>query len=132
MSRPAVEVADILRAQGNRFLDRYEKSFELSATQGFSGLSNAAARRHWAAISMPVPDVDTKRPSPITPAATGREGPSPVHARMVARRARVSVEHVSRAEQAAHRRSVSGRYSTSDRCSTTRSRVQTNYDKTRA
>jgi hypothetical protein len=28
MSRPTVEVADILRAQGNRFLDRYEKSFE--------------------------------------------------------------------------------------------------------
>ena len=28
MSRPAVEVADILRAQGNRFLDRYNKSFD--------------------------------------------------------------------------------------------------------
>jgi Transposase zinc-binding domain len=28
MSRPTVEVADILRAQGNRFLDKYEKSFD--------------------------------------------------------------------------------------------------------
>ena len=28
MRRPTVEVADILRAQGNRFLDRYEKSFD--------------------------------------------------------------------------------------------------------
>lgn len=27
MSRPAVEVADILRAQGNRFLNRYQSSF---------------------------------------------------------------------------------------------------------
>ena len=28
MTRPAVEVADILRVQGQRFLDRYRSSFD--------------------------------------------------------------------------------------------------------
>ncbi len=35
MSRPAVEVADILRAQGNRFLDRYERSFDFQQLKAF-------------------------------------------------------------------------------------------------
>jgi hypothetical protein len=35
MSRPAVEVADILRAQGNRFLDRYEKNFDFQQLKAF-------------------------------------------------------------------------------------------------
>ena len=28
MKRPALEVADILRAQGDRFLDQYQRSFD--------------------------------------------------------------------------------------------------------
>jgi hypothetical protein len=38
MSRPAVEVADILRAQGNRFLDRYEKSFDYQQLKAFRAI----------------------------------------------------------------------------------------------
>lgn len=38
MSRPTVEVADILRAQGNRFLDRYEKSFDFQQLKAFRAI----------------------------------------------------------------------------------------------
>ncbi len=38
MSRPTVEVADILRAQGNRFLDRYEKSFGFQQLKAFRAI----------------------------------------------------------------------------------------------
>jgi len=38
MSRPAVEVADILRAQGNRFLDRYDKSFDFQQWKAFRAI----------------------------------------------------------------------------------------------
>ena len=38
MSRPIVEVADILRAQGNRFLDRYEKSFDFQQLKAFRAI----------------------------------------------------------------------------------------------
>jgi hypothetical protein len=38
MSRPAVEVADILRAQGNRFLDRYEKNFDFQQLKAFRAI----------------------------------------------------------------------------------------------
>lgn len=38
MSRPAVEVADILRAQGNRFLDRHEKSFGFQQLKAFRAI----------------------------------------------------------------------------------------------
>lgn len=38
MSRPAVEVADILHAQGNRFLDRYEKSFDFQQLKAFRAI----------------------------------------------------------------------------------------------
>ncbi len=38
MNRPAVEVADILRAQGNRFLDRYEKSFDFQQLKAFRAI----------------------------------------------------------------------------------------------
>jgi hypothetical protein len=40
MSRPAVEVADILRAQGNRFLDRYNKSFSFQHLKAFRAIQN--------------------------------------------------------------------------------------------
>jgi hypothetical protein len=38
MSRPTVEVADILRAQGNRFLVRYEKSFDFQQLKAFRAI----------------------------------------------------------------------------------------------
>jgi hypothetical protein len=38
MNRPAVEVADILRAQGNRFLDRYERSFDFQQRKAFRAI----------------------------------------------------------------------------------------------
>ena len=38
MNRPAVEVADILRAQGDRFLDRYEKSFDFQQIKAFRAI----------------------------------------------------------------------------------------------
>jgi hypothetical protein len=38
MSRPAVEVADILRAQGTRFLDRYERSFDFQQHKAFRAI----------------------------------------------------------------------------------------------
>ncbi len=40
MSRPAVEVADILRAQGSRFLDRYESSFDYQQLKAFRAIQN--------------------------------------------------------------------------------------------
>jgi hypothetical protein len=40
MSRPAVEVADILRAQGNRFLDRYKKSFGFQQLKAFRAIQS--------------------------------------------------------------------------------------------
>jgi hypothetical protein len=38
MSRPAVEMADILRAQGDRFLDRYERSFDFQQLKAFRAI----------------------------------------------------------------------------------------------
>jgi predicted RNA-binding Zn-ribbon protein involved in translation (DUF1610 family) len=38
MKRPTVEVADILRAQGDRFLDRYEKSFDFQQLKAFRAI----------------------------------------------------------------------------------------------
>ena len=35
MNRPTVEVADILREHGNRFLDRYEKGFDFQQFKAF-------------------------------------------------------------------------------------------------
>lgn len=40
MSRPAVEVADILRAQGNRFLDRYNKGFSFQQLKAFRAIQH--------------------------------------------------------------------------------------------
>jgi hypothetical protein len=40
MRRPAVEVADILRAQGNRFLDRYNKSFSFQQLKALRAIQN--------------------------------------------------------------------------------------------
>ena len=70
MSRPAVEVADILRAQGSRFLDRYRIEFRISASSRPFAPSKTAAPRLWVDISMPVRNA-ASRPSPITPAVTG-------------------------------------------------------------
>ena len=49
MSRPTVEVADILRAQGNRFLDRYERTFDfqqLKALRAIERCRTAALGGH--------------------------------------------------------------------------------------
>jgi hypothetical protein len=40
MKRPAVEVADILRVQGQRFLDRYRASFDFQQLKAFRALQN--------------------------------------------------------------------------------------------
>ena len=40
MKRPPVEVADILRAQGQRFLDRYRSSFDFQQLKAFRTLQN--------------------------------------------------------------------------------------------
>ena len=40
MTRPTVEVADILRAQGNRFVDRYEKTFDYQQLKAFRAIKN--------------------------------------------------------------------------------------------
>ena len=38
MTRPALEVADILRAQGDRFLDRYRSSFDFQQLKAFRAI----------------------------------------------------------------------------------------------
>ena len=38
MSRPAMEVADILRAQGNQFLERYQSSFGYQQMKAFRAI----------------------------------------------------------------------------------------------
>jgi hypothetical protein len=38
MNRPAVEVADILRAQGDRFLDRYRRGFDFEQLKAFRAI----------------------------------------------------------------------------------------------
>lgn len=38
MSRPTVEVADILRTQGSRFLDRYQRSFDFQQLKAFRAI----------------------------------------------------------------------------------------------
>ena len=40
MSRPAVEVADILRAHGSRFLDKYQSSFGYQKLKAFRAIQN--------------------------------------------------------------------------------------------
>src|SRR5436190_20244421 len=40
MSRPAVEVADILHAQGSRFLDRYQSSLDYQQLKAFRAIRN--------------------------------------------------------------------------------------------
>ena len=43
MSRPTVEVADILRAQGDRFLDRYRRSFDFQQLKAFRAIQRRTA-----------------------------------------------------------------------------------------
>jgi hypothetical protein len=38
MSRPTLEVADILRAHGDRFLDRYRSSFDFQQLKAFRAI----------------------------------------------------------------------------------------------
>ena len=38
MSRPTLEVADLIRAQGNRFLDRYRASFSFQQLKVFRAI----------------------------------------------------------------------------------------------
>ena len=40
MSRPPVEVADILRAQGSRFLSKYQTSFGYQKLKAFCAIQN--------------------------------------------------------------------------------------------
>lgn len=40
MSRPTLEVADLIRAQGNRFLDRYQSSFSFQQLKVFRAIRN--------------------------------------------------------------------------------------------
>ena len=47
MTRPTLEVADILRAHGDRFLDRYRSSFGYQQLKAF----RAIQRRRTAALS---------------------------------------------------------------------------------
>ena len=69
MSRPTLEVADILRAQGDRFLDRYRSSFGFQQLKAFMPFS-AAAPLPSAGIAIPA-RVAVIRPSPTTRAETG-------------------------------------------------------------
>jgi hypothetical protein len=49
MTRPTLEVADILRAQGDRFLDRYRSSFDFRQLKAFRAIQrcrNAALGGH--------------------------------------------------------------------------------------
>jgi hypothetical protein len=40
MSRPAVEVADVLRAQGSHFLNKYQASFGYQKLKAFRAIQN--------------------------------------------------------------------------------------------
>jgi hypothetical protein len=61
MSRPTVEVADILRAQGDRFLDRYQRSFDFQQLKAFraiqrcrtAALGGPQSSRYESAIQFP-------------------------------------------------------------------------------
>jgi len=64
MTRPTLEVADILRAQGDRFLDRYRSSFDFQQLKAFRAIQRC---RTAALGGQFVLDVATKT-SPITPA----------------------------------------------------------------
>ena len=69
MTRPTLEVADILRVQGDHFLARYRSSFDFSSSKPFVPF-NAAAPRPWAGIAM-LARVVVIRPSPTTRVAIG-------------------------------------------------------------
>ena len=61
-------MADIVRAQGRQFLERYQSSCQLSAAEGISGhraLPHRCARRTQGQVCSSA--ASTKRPSPITP-----------------------------------------------------------------
>lgn len=69
MTRPTLEVADILRVQGDHFLARYRSSFDFSSSKPFVPF-NAAAPRPWAGIAM-LARAAVIRPSPTTRVAIG-------------------------------------------------------------
>ena len=69
MTRPTLEVADIRRTQGDRFLDRYGSSFSYQQLKAFRAIQRcrtAALGGHLDACLRAV-----TRPSPTTPAETG-------------------------------------------------------------
>ena len=69
MTRPTFEVADVLRVQGDRFLDRYRSSFGFQQLKAFRAILRCRTLR-WAVIAMPAPVADI-RLSHITRAETG-------------------------------------------------------------
>src|SRR5438477_9153729 len=69
MTRPTLEVADILRAHGDRFLDRYRSSFDFQQLKPFGPFS-AAAPLPSAGIATLARVADI-RPSPTTRVAIG-------------------------------------------------------------
>jgi len=46
MSRPTVEVADILRAQGDRFLERYQRNLDYQQLKAFRAIHGGVGRPH--------------------------------------------------------------------------------------
>jgi hypothetical protein len=69
MTRPTLEVADILRASGSRFFERHASRLAYQHRKVME-LSSVAALRRWAGTAISV-SAAAIRPSPITRAASG-------------------------------------------------------------
>ena len=65
MTRPTLEVADILRVQGDRFLDRYRSSFDFQQLKAFRAIQRCCTAALGGHIAM-LARVAGIRPSPIT------------------------------------------------------------------
>src|SRR5271166_6074685 len=67
MTRPTLEVADILRVQGDRFLQRYRSSFDFQQLKALRAIQRcrAAAPPPWVAIAISA-RAAVIRPSPTT------------------------------------------------------------------
>jgi hypothetical protein len=70
MTRPPLEVADLVRSAGTAFIERNRHWLSWTHLRACSP-SHAAARRHWVVTSINVPVVGIAPPSPITVAAIG-------------------------------------------------------------
>ena len=53
MTRPTLEVADILRVQGDRFLDRYRSSFDYQQLKAFRAIQRCRCRPRRASRCLP-------------------------------------------------------------------------------